>query len=72
MKIDSKTGISYPYDKEYYFSIRLPISICGGFICGYKDHSNCNYSSKMIHNYTEMDFFVNKMWAHKPHKKTGS
>ena len=39
---DSKTGISYPHDKEYDFTSIFPVGFCGCFICRGEDHSNCN------------------------------
>ena len=67
---DPKTGISYPYKKEYDFTSILPISFCGYFICGCKYHFNHSFLSKGTHNQTERTLFFNKMREHKTNTKT--
>ena len=68
---DPKTGIVYPYDKEYDFTVRFPINFCGCYICGGNNHFNGNNFPKEIHNHTERTLFFNEIWAHKPHTKKG-
>ena len=69
---DSKTGISYPYNKEHYFTSKFPINVCGCFICGYKDHFNSNDCPKGLNNHSEWKLFLNYMWENKPHTKKRS
>ena len=67
---DSKTGISYPYDKEYGFTIIFPVGFRVCFICGGRDHFNRDDCSKEIRNQTKRKLFFNYMWAHKPRTET--
>ena len=63
------TCLDHPYDIEYDYTSRFPISFRGCFVCGATDYFGTNKCPVEIKGKVEKRLFFNEMWAHKPHTK---